>query len=86
MCQKCNAKLKTGNWHIDHKIRLKDGQGNNRELNLQILCTQCHKEKTAKENSDQAKANRIKAKTYGVKRKSKFRGWRKMNGEVVWND
>jgi 5-methylcytosine-specific restriction endonuclease McrA len=69
-CQACGLKLKPGNWHIDHKVRLKDGDGNNRERNLQIICVGCHQEKTGQENHDQAKADRIKAGTIGVKKAS----------------
>ena len=72
-CQNCAVKLKPGHWHADHKIRLKDGDGNNRERNLQALCEHCHREKTGQENKDQAKANRIKARTYGIKKPSKGR-------------
>jgi len=68
MCQSCNVKLKPGGWHIDHRCRLKDGENRNRESNLQILCHACHREKTGQENKGQVKANRVKAKAYGVKK------------------
>ena len=90
MCQRCNVKLKPGHWHCDHKIRLKDGDGNNRERNLQCLCEHCHREKTGQENKDQAKANRIIARTIGVKKPgrpmpgSRASKWKKkLDGTVV---
>ena len=46
---------------VDHKKRLKDG-GENRESNLQIILADKHKEKTAQENKDGAKATRIRLK------------------------
>jgi 5-methylcytosine-specific restriction protein A len=50
----------------DHIRRLADG-GENRESNLQIVLRKPHQEKTAKENRDGARANRIKAKGRGMK-------------------
>lgn len=86
-CAACGIKIGPKKWEADHKTRLKDG-GENRESNLQVLCILCHREKTGKENSDQAKANRVKALTLGIKKrkKSRFRGWRRMDGTIVWND
>jgi len=72
----------------DTLSRLEDG-GENREGNLQVLCVACHRAKTGKENAQQAKTNRVKARAYGVKRKSKFANARdgkyktKVSGETV---
>ena len=92
MCQNCAVKLKPGNWHLDHHIRLKDG-GANREANLRVLCEPCHREKTGQENKDQAKANRIKARTYGIKKPgppmpgSRASKWKKkLDGTVELRD
>ena len=89
-CQKCAVNIKLKPWELDHKIRLKDG-GENRERNLQVLCKACHLDKTGGENKSQAKANRVKARTYGIKKApkrimpgSKASKWKKkVDGTVV---
>jgi 5-methylcytosine-specific restriction endonuclease McrA len=56
--------------HCDHKKRLNDG-GENRESNLQMVLEAPHIEKTAIENSDGKKADRIRLKNLGMWPKSK---------------
>ena len=52
----CNYCGDIGN-EVDHIIELAAG-GENSLDNLQVLCTQCHKAKTAKFNSKRIKGNR----------------------------
>jgi 5-methylcytosine-specific restriction endonuclease McrA len=52
----CNYCGEVGN-EVDHIIELAAG-GDNTLDNLQILCKQCHKAKTAKFNSKRIKGNR----------------------------
>ena len=53
----------------DHIKKLKAG-GQNRESNLQIIFVDTHKEKTARENTEEAKVRRIQKKELGIVRKS----------------
>lgn len=87
-CEACHVRIGPKRWHLDHRKRLKDG-GENRETNLQVLCVPCHKEKTSGENRAQAKANRVKSLTLGIRKPKSgrgFRGWRKFDGSIVWKD
>jgi 5-methylcytosine-specific restriction endonuclease McrA len=69
-CALTGRKLGPGEWDIDHKKPLADG-GEHREANLQIVWRPKHREKTAVENSDRAKADRIFAKHHNQWPKSK---------------
>lgn len=62
-CAKCERKIASGvKWICDHIVALING-GENREQNLQPLCTWCEPDKTA---ADVA----VKSKTYDLRRKS----------------
>lgn len=86
-CAICGGKVLPAEY--DHIERLKDG-GENRERNIQLLCRPCHAAKSAQEQTEGAKVDRIKAKHIGVsKRKgrpmagTKASGWkRKIDGTV----
>lgn len=71
-CAQCGIKVGPKGWHADHIKRLKDG-GENGEDNLQVLCIQCHREKTKLENIGQAKANRVIARHIGIRKPSRLR-------------
>lgn len=45
-CEMCGTELKMAEWQCDHLVPLSKGGGNNIE-NLRVLCTPCHKRKTA---------------------------------------
>lgn len=66
----------------DHVVPLVLG-GEHRETNLQWLCKTCHAAKTRLDVRLKAKAARISKRNLGIKR-SGFKGWRRMNGEVVY--
>lgn len=51
-------------WDLDHKVPLRNG-GAHRETNLWPVLKQAHREKTARENRDGAKADRIRLKHTG---------------------
>ena len=70
-CEKCTAKLFVGKFQYDH-IR-PDGLGGEATLeNCQVLCTNCHREKTVTEDRPpMQKADNIKAKHFGFAGKSK---------------
>ncbi|WP_346346978.1 HNH endonuclease signature motif containing protein [Burkholderia cenocepacia] len=44
ICQRCGIAVRTG--EVDHIVSLEDG-GTNDDANMQLLCIDCHKKKTA---------------------------------------
>lgn len=54
----------------DHIVALING-GENRESNLQLLCTECHKVKTAGDVAEKSRAYGARLKAVGIKAKSK---------------
>lgn len=73
-------RLMPGGWDLDYVMRLADG-GQHRESNLAPIWRDRHREKTAEENSDAAKADRVRRKHNGTwpssKAKTKSGGFRK---------
>lgn len=69
-CAITGKKLRAGEVDFDHKTRLRDG-GEHRESNIWPVWRPAHREKTAQENSDGAKADKIKAKHLGIYPKSR---------------
>jgi 5-methylcytosine-specific restriction enzyme A len=69
---------------FDHIISLIN-HGENRESNLQLLCAPCHRLKTNTDVREKAIVARKRKKHLGIEKRSSFRGWRRMNGEIVWN-
>ncbi len=88
-CAHCTVKLhRRKDWHLDHQIALING-GENRESNLQIVCTGCHKDKTRTDVAAKAKAVRVRLRYAGIKGAtrlipgSKGSGWRRpINGRA----
>lgn len=59
-----NRKLRSGTvWHVDHIIALENG-GTNDPANLQILCSWCHKSKSAEDHGKAAKMRAVAVSTY----------------------
>jgi 5-methylcytosine-specific restriction endonuclease McrA len=82
-CQKCTRKLYPGQWSVDHVVALING-GENRERNLQILCTiPCHSDKTRADVKQKATTARKRARNIGIKKPRTMTRWRKFNGEIV---
>ena len=90
-CAGCTRILGAGlDWQCDHKIPLINS-GGHRESNLQILCVDCHKQKTGADVAVKAKAYAIQKRHLGLKKPkgrpmpgTKRSGWkRKISGEVV---
>ncbi|MDH5798497.1 MAG: HNH endonuclease [Paracoccaceae bacterium] len=82
--QRCNAPLAYG-VEFDHWCP--DWFSKDNELeNCAAVCPTCHKVATKKDQKDIAKAKRIDDKHLGIKKPTTWRGWRKMNGEPVWNN
>lgn len=68
ICHLSGRKILPGdNWDCDHIKSLKRG-GQNRESNLAPAIREKHREKTAQENSEDAKTERLRQKHLGIKR------------------
>lgn len=82
-CENCGRRLLTGDFHYDHDIP--DALGGEPTVqNCRVLCKSCHVVKTTTADIPRiAKAKRNYRKARGIKNRSKFRGWRKFNGDVV---
>jgi 5-methylcytosine-specific restriction endonuclease McrA len=88
MCHIARRKITPADkWDVEHVVALRDG-GENRESNMAPALRDKHREKTSRENTERATANRKKASHLGIKKASPggFRGHRKFNGEIVWKD
>ena len=70
------------NWEVDHIVAIING-GENRETNLQALCSSCHAAKTAGDVAEKASVSRVKAKHVGVKKKPSGRGFQ-TNRDGKW--
>ena len=89
-CAGCTRKLTARDkWQADHVLAVING-GANRERNLQLLCSWCHKLKTAEDVAEKALVYRKKSKHLGADRKrSSFATSRdgrlkqKIGGQVV---
>jgi 5-methylcytosine-specific restriction endonuclease McrA len=84
ICQISGRKIMAGEeWDLDHAKALWRG-GEHRESNLQPVLKEPHREKSAAEQSDQAKADRVRKKHLGIWPKSKAKikggGFRKTRG------
>lgn len=80
----CNVLIRVGmKWETDHKKAISNG-GENRERNLHTLLLDHHKIKTRADKALKAKTYAMKRKNLGLKKRSGFRGWRRMNGEIRW--
>lgn len=87
-CAGCTRKIGPADkWDCDHIQALANG-GQNRERNLQPLCSWCHGDKTKADVAEKAVTYRKKAKHIGVKKRAgnslshpKYK--RKMDGTVV---
>ena len=85
-CVKCTRKVGGAlRAEFDHATPLILG-GEHRESNLQLLCHECHRAKSAVDVKIKAKVARVRKKlVLGERKRTSFRGWRKMNGDIVFN-
>lgn len=80
---RCWAPIDIGNFHYDH-IDPDWFSGCNDLSNCQVLCVVCHKEKTARDQTNIAKSKRVRDKrSKALTSKRPFRFWRRFNGEIV---
>jgi 5-methylcytosine-specific restriction endonuclease McrA len=91
-CVKCTRKVGHGllRFVFDHVIALCNG-GGHQETNLQVLCEECHKQKTRTDVAEKAKTYAVKIKDIGGL-KEPSRAWpcgrnspyrKKITGKVV---
>jgi 5-methylcytosine-specific restriction protein A len=66
----------------DHVIPLILG-GQNRETNLQLLCSECHAVKTKRDVKIKAKVARVQKRHLGIKKPRTMTSWRRFDGTVV---
>lgn len=86
-CEQCTAKLGPTRFTYDH-INPDYLGGEPVLANCQVLCSACDSSKLAnRDRPNIDKARRVRRKHLGIKRPPRrgFRGWRKFNGDVVWN-
>jgi 5-methylcytosine-specific restriction protein A len=79
-CEGCGSLLVLGKFHYDHIIA--DGAGGQPTLaNCALLCLGCHGKKTGGVDAPLiAKIRRVEKREAGIKKRSSFRGWQKMDG------
>lgn len=86
VCHLCEQRIQVGQaWEVEHVRPLALG-GSDDESNMRPAHKACHKDKTKTDAASWSKAKRVKAKLYGIKRRSSLSHptlRKKMNGEVV---
>ena len=70
-------------WELDHIIAIANG-GQHRESNLAPVLALEHREKTKSDRRTKSKIDRQRKRHIGVKKRTSFRGWRRMDGSIVW--
>lgn len=86
-CALSGRKIQVGDeWDLDHVTPLSMG-GRHAETNLQVVWRPAHREKTAEEAKDRAKAKRLHAKHFGYfppsKARIRSRGFQKTRKEIA---
>ena len=82
-CQSCGTRI--GGGHLpafDHIVSLVNG-GENREGNLQLLCSPCHGTKTKIDVAEKSKLYQKKVKAIGIRRKRRTIPGRRFDGTPV---
>ena len=86
ICHVCTRKIQAGEkWDADH-ITPRELSGSDSQSEYAPAHVHCHAKKTKADKKLIAKVKRTQQKHLGLKKKTKWRGWRKMDGTVVWND
>lgn len=80
----CNQPI-LGTPEYDHRLEDYVGGANDIE-NCMVMSKRCHRLKTDRNRPEIDKTRRIAEKRAGVRQGRGFRGWRKMNGDIVWRD
>ncbi len=73
-CQNCGVRVRQGGGHVDHIEALvfsTDNRPLNRDTNLQYLCTNCHKPKTAEDVAQKSREAKTQKHLAGFKGKTR---------------
>lgn len=66
----------------DHIVAIING-GRNVESNIQLLCHECHRGKTASDVREKSRVQKRKQWRAGIKKKRTITRWRKFDGTIV---
>ena len=80
----CGQKI-LGTPEYDHIIEDTLTHDNSLE-NCMVMSKRCHRLKTDRNRPEIDKTRRIAEKRAGVRTGRGFRGWKRMNGDIVWRD
>jgi 5-methylcytosine-specific restriction endonuclease McrA len=86
-CYLCGCIINAGRgeaWEVEH-VEAREISGRDDWANLRPAHVDCHKVKTKEDKAIIAKCNRVRNKHLGIRKRTSFRGWRKMNGDIVFN-
>lgn len=82
-CENCHrpivGKLRP---QFDHKTALING-GENREGNIQVLCHECHGQKTKQDLSDKSRTYKRRLKVAGIRKRKRTIPGRKFDGTPI---
>lgn len=87
ICYLCGCIINAGRgeaWEVEH-VQAREISGRDDWANLRPAHVDCHKVKTKEDKAIIAKCNRVRNKHLGIRKRTSFRGWRKMNGDIVFN-
>jgi 5-methylcytosine-specific restriction protein A len=85
-CQTCGVRIRQGAGHVDHIEALvfsTDNRPLNRETNLQYLCANCHKPKTADDVAQKSREAKTQAHLAGFKSPGRKPFYRKRERSTV---
>lgn len=88
VCHLCGIRIQAERgetWEVEH-VEAREISGRDDWDNLRPAHVKCHKVKTAKDKAIIAKCNAVRNKHLGIKKRSGFKGWRKMDGTIVYAD
>lgn len=85
-CYLCGCIINAGRgeaWEVEH-VEAREISGRDDWANLRPAHVDCHKVKTKEDKAIIAKCNRVRNKHLGIRKRTSFRGWKKMNGDIVF--
>ena len=86
VCYLCGCIINAGRgeaWEVEH-VEAREISGRDDWANLRPAHVDCHKVKTKQDKAIIAKCNRVRNKHLGIRKRTSFRGWKKMNGTPVF--
>lgn len=86
-CYLCGCIINAGRgeaWEVEH-VEAREISGRDDWANLRPAHVDCHKVKTKEDKAIIAKCNRVRNRHLGIRKRTSFRGWRKMNGDIVFS-